>query len=180
MAACRKPYTELNVSPRVRNLLFAAAAPLVLGLLAWSFVGGESPFSTPATEVESAAPPGRQDPPQPTAVTSPSAVTSHVSEGDSVSRREYALGLHELSGLPADVPTGTHIELWVAWDPPITDEPKVQRLIRDVVVSKVIPPVTPEGPHAVIVSVPLDRMSDLIYGDRYGSLSALILPSGSG
>ena len=161
---------------RLRNLALAAIAPLAVGILVWSFLGGGSLPSDAdiAPETQQHQP---LTPPTATAspVPSPALLTTHDGHDPKGQRRQYAVGLHELSGLPADVSPGTAVEVWVAWDPPVTDEPRVQRLIRDARVSDMIPPVIPEGPVAVVLSVPLDRLSDLIYGDRYGSLSAVLL-----
>jgi ABC-type Fe3+-hydroxamate transport system substrate-binding protein len=91
-------------------------------------------------------------------------------------RRLYAIGLHELPGLSQDSPAGTPLELWVTWGPPITKEPRVQSLLGDVILERIVMPVTPEGPIAAILSLPPEDIPDLIFGVRYGELSAIALP----
>jgi hypothetical protein len=90
-------------------------------------------------------------------------------------RRSYAIALHELEGLPSDIALGARIELWVAWDPPISEEPAFQLLLKDVIVENIIQPVVPEGSIDVLLSVPLKGVSDLHYGDRYGNLHVAIV-----
>ena len=89
------------------------------------------------------------------------------------SRRTYAIGLHELAGLPPDVAEGTTIEIWATWEPPVSKQVQVQLLLKDVVVERVIAPALPEGPTSLLLSVPGRHISDLLYGDRYGQLSAV-------
>jgi hypothetical protein len=81
-----------------------------------------------------------------------------------------------LEGLPPDAPAGTRMELWVAWDPPVTKAPKVQRLLPEVILERTVPPVVPEAPATAIVAVPAKDVSRLVYGDRYGALSVALLP----
>ena len=88
--------------------------------------------------------------------------------------RSYAISITELQGFPSDAVPGTRFELWVAWDPPITPRPRFQRLVRDVVLERVIPPLTANGPTAAMLEVPEARISDLLYADRYGALSVLV------
>jgi hypothetical protein len=161
---------DLKMSSRTRNLLLAAAVPVVMVVVAWSVLpGGSKDVGGRAVRV--AAPPSA----------SPGDPAARHSEGsDAVSvesdRRAYALAVPEVKGLPADASPGTRLELWVAWDPPITKEPRVQRLIKEVVLDEIIPPVVPEAPATLILSVPTKAVPDLLYGDRYGALSATILP----
>lgn len=89
-------------------------------------------------------------------------------------RITYHMTLDELDGMPANVRPWTKIELWVAWDPPITDEPLVQLLNDDIYVESVLPPIAQGGSHVVKLAVrPRDRV-DLVYADRYGALSVMI------
>jgi hypothetical protein len=85
--------------------------------------------------------------------------------------RGYALPVAELSGLPADAPPGTELELWVTWDPPVTEGPRLQRLIPRVVLEKIAPALTSDGPDAAILFVPQKKLPDLVYADRYGAIS---------
>lgn len=89
--------------------------------------------------------------------------------------RAYALGLHELRGLPPTITAGTSFELWATWEPPVVDEPAAGLLVPKVTVVEVIPPVVPEGPTSVIVSIPLKYMSDFTYAHRWGTLSVALL-----
>ncbi len=70
------------------------------------------------------------------------------------------------------------MDLWVAWDPPITKSPRIQRLVSDVMLEKIVPPVTPDGPAAAILAIEVSEIGDLLYADRYGSLSVTLLPRG--
>ena len=108
--------------------------------------------------------------PSPTAVSDPFA-TPTLRPEPAPSSVEYAIALAELDGMSPDIVPGTPIDVWVTWDPPITRAPKVQRLLREVEVARVVPPVTPEGPEVVILRVGADRVPRLIYGDRYGALT---------
>ncbi|MFN2587199.1 MAG: hypothetical protein ABR613_03625 [Actinomycetota bacterium] len=89
-------------------------------------------------------------------------------------RRSYAIRLHDLQGLPPDAAPGTAFELWVTWEPPVTEEPRLHRLIGDVVLERTIPGAVPEAPVTVLVSVPADRAGDLIYADTFGRLSVVL------
>lgn len=89
-------------------------------------------------------------------------------------RRSYAIGLHDLAGLPPDAAPGARLELWVTWEPPVTREPRLQKLISDVLLERTIPGTVPEAPVTVLLSVPQDRVSDLIYADGYGKLSVVV------
>ena len=140
------------------------------GILLWSLVPAgpshsEAPAQTIPQELLSSA-----------AGTDPAAVavsSSPPGSPGSLTRRTYALGLHELGGLPPNVAPGSTLELWVTWEPPLTRAARVHLLLEDVVVEKVIRPVVPEGPTSVLISVPARGIPDLIYGDRFGELSAV-------
>jgi hypothetical protein len=90
--------------------------------------------------------------------------------------RGYALPVAELAGLPGDAPPGTELELWVTWDPPVTERPRLQRLIPRVVLQKITPAVTSDGPDAAILLVPEKKLPDLVYADRYGAISVALIP----
>jgi hypothetical protein len=142
----------------------------VAGILLWSLVPPSPSHS------ESPAPTVTQELPSPAAATGPAAeAVSSPSPGSpgSLTRRTYALGLHELGGLPPNVAPGSALELWVTWEPPLTKAARVHLLLDDVVVERVIPPALPEGPTSVLISVPARGIPDLIYGDRFGELSAV-------
>lgn len=106
-----------------------------------------------------------------------------VAEGDSGSdvnsslrRHTYAISVFDLAGLPPDAKPGTTLELWVAWDPPVTKSAQVQRLLRNVVLERIIPGPVMEAPSMALLSVLPRQVPDLLYGDRYGSLSVTVLP----
>jgi hypothetical protein len=89
-------------------------------------------------------------------------------------RRSYAVGLHDLAGFPPDAAPGARLELWVTWEPPLTEEPRLQKLIGDVVLERTIPGSVPEAPVTVLLSVPAERVGDLIYADGFGRLSVAL------
>lgn len=111
----------------------------------------------------------------PSALASPAAVPPAGEPIDLVTEHHYALAFQEIAGLPIDVVPGTRIELWVTWDPPITRRPKLHRLIREVVISDVVSGADPKSPSAVILALESSKMPDLLWADRYGSLSAVLL-----
>jgi hypothetical protein len=131
------------------------------GLLAALLMGVPS-----TTRPETSTPLGERDEPRAPVLVAPKRV-------DDV--RAYALAFEELTGLPRDVPPGTRIDLWVAWDPPVTKGPRLQRLLTNLTVEKMAPGVTP-GTDSVILAVPEKRVARLLYGDRYGELSATMIP----
>ncbi len=90
--------------------------------------------------------------------------------------RTYALTVSELRGLPPNASPGTELELWVAWDPPVTKEPRFQLLVRRVILEKIVPGVTAEAPATALLRIKKSDMPDVLYGDRYGSFSVAVLP----
>jgi hypothetical protein len=52
----------------------------------------------------------------------------------------------------------------------------MQRLFRDVVVTEIEPPPIPEAPPTAMVEVDARQISDLLWADRFGTLSVTILP----
>ena len=90
-------------------------------------------------------------------------------------RVSYAIAVAELAGLSPTSAPGTLLELWVTWDPPITKRPKLQKLLDDVVLDEIAPPVTPEGPQVALLSVARNQLDELLWADRYGSLSAAVI-----
>jgi hypothetical protein len=87
----------------------------------------------------------------------------------------YAFLLPELEGLPPDVEPGTAVEIWVTWEPPVTKKVQVQQLVPRATVDELIPSIEP-GPPTVMLSLERRHIPDLMYGDRYGALSTVILP----
>lgn len=84
----------------------------------------------------------------------------------------YSIDISEIAGLADSTPPGTVVDIWVTWDPPLTKVPKLQRLLGGVVVERIAPPVTPQGPHVAMLSIAAKHADDLLWADRYGSLSA--------
>ena len=97
-------------------------------------------------------------------------------DGGDKGTRIYALALSELQGLGPDIAPGTRLELWVSWNPPVTEEPKVQHLFRGAIVYGLTPPVTPDGPVTIELALDEKKVPDLIYADRFGAITATELP----
>jgi hypothetical protein len=110
----------------------------------------------------------------PAAVASPPATPVSDPSPDAAGRSTYAIPLTELDGLPPASPPGTHLDIWVAWTKPITKGPRIQHLLSGVSVERILPPTTPDEPPTVLLSVPRGRIARLLYGDRWGGLSAVI------
>ena len=113
--------------------------------------------------------------PSPHPSTTAASVTIPPTTADLVS---YAIPTTELQGLPPDLAFGTRLDLWVAWQPPITKRTELQPLLQGVLLEKIVPPLLPDGPHSAILKVDPDEISDLIWGDRFGALSAVVPPAG--
>lgn len=129
----------------------------------------------PMTGEEQAAAAGPAlDPATPLPAASPSVPVDAAAAAADAGRRSYAIGLQDLPGLPPDAVPGTRLELWVTWEPPVTREPRLQKLIADVVLERTIPGSVPEAPVTVLLSIPADRSGDLIYADGYGRLSVVL------
>lgn len=154
-----------------RRLVFVAAAAFVLLYVGWDLLGGISSPSTSTATVVQTPIPTLTATPFPVA-TVPVAPTEAPEQPGRVS---YAVALNELSGLPPSTAPGAVLQLWAAWEPPITKRPEVQKILDDVILEKIVPPVTPEGPYAVILSIPRDQRDWMVYGDRYGTLSAVVV-----
>lgn len=86
----------------------------------------------------------------------------------------YALPVTELQGLPPDLAPGTALDLWVMWQPPVTKATKVDRLLRDVLLEKIVPPLLADAPHVAVLLVSPDQFSRLVWGDRLGALSVAV------
>lgn len=142
-------------------LLFAVVA---IGVIVWNVVPAPStsPPESPQEPFQSPLPSN--------AVPLPDA-SAAIGEAET---REYAIALDELAGFPVDVPAGTFVELWVAWDRP-SRSPKLQRLIPKAEFLRLVAPVTPTGPTAVVLRVPAHRIPDLLWADGYGALSVTVM-----
>jgi hypothetical protein len=90
--------------------------------------------------------------------------------------RTYAVSTFDLRGLPPDARSGTLLEVWVAWEPPIVDSPRYQKLLPEVMLEKVVPGLTPDAPATALLQVKVKELADLLYADRWGQLSVAALP----
>ena len=170
------------MTQRTKNLAIAGGAVAMLGVIGVNVLVTPAAPSPPAPLAGARVSPGPEILPSPLAseVTG-AAGTAAVSPGipaagtpPAAARRSYAVGLHELQGLPPDAAPGTSFELWVTWEPPVTEEPRLARLIGDVLLERVIPGTVPEAPVTVLLSVPADRTSDLIYANTFGRLNVVL------
>lgn len=170
LPSMRRP--DRLLSHRAFNLLIVSAVAAVIGLVAARVVFPSSPkqvrpsLASLGSEVESL---GNVQP-------SPS-ISAPGYATDEAPSLEYAVGLHDLRGLPLDTSPGTQLELWVAWDDAYAEGPQVQKLARSVTLSRFIEPATPEGPVVAVLLVPEKAMRAVMYGDLYGSFS-VARPSG--
>jgi hypothetical protein len=151
------------MSRKTRNLLLAAIVPIAVVFAGASLLWPSPPGAT--TQVPRPAQTAIAESPAP----DPSAEPV-------VGRKTYAIPVPELAGLASSAVPGTRLELWVAWAPPLTKSPKIQRLLRDVILEKIVPPTVPEAPATAILSVSDRAVPDLLYGDKYGSLSVTMSP----
>jgi hypothetical protein len=154
------------MSRKLRNLLLGSGLIVAAVFFATSFF-----FSSgKTTPRRSAMTPIVTPPPTPTP-SEPSAQRESVAGS-----RIYAVSLPRLQGLPANASAGTNLEVWVAWEPPITKAPRFQKLLEGVVLKEIVPPPIPEAPPTALLAVSSDQVADLLYADRFGSLSVLIVP----
>lgn len=112
----------------------------------------------------------------PTVSSSPGGAGTGAVTALTASWRAYAVPLPELQGLAPNTPAGTFLELWATWDRPLTDEPRLQRLIERVLLEQIAPAVTPQAPDVVMLRVRPRDLGDLLWADQYGRLSAVVLP----
>lgn len=158
-----------------RRLLVMGVVVALFLYLGWDLFSGISrpPTTAPsmATEAQRA---GETAPIAPAALPTTSPTPG---EAPTSSLTGYAISLSELSGLTESTAPGTIVDLWVTWDPPLTPRPKLQRIVSGAVVDEIAPPVTPDGPYAAMLLVRQRDIEDLLWADRYGSLSAVTKPS---
>jgi hypothetical protein len=86
----------------------------------------------------------------------------------------YAVALEELPGLAPDAAPGTRLQLWVAWEPPIVRRPRIDLLLKDVVLARIVQPLSPRGRGTALLLLKPPQVSDVLYADRYGGLSAVV------
>jgi hypothetical protein len=152
------------MSRRLRNFLLAGGIAVAAGLFAAAFL---FPSAAPSGSAQVGAIPPAPDPEQ--------TPTSPIQRAGSETRI-YAVSLPRLQGLSASAVAGTRLELWVAWEPPITKAARFQKLLEDVVLEEIVPPPIPEAPPTALLSVDVDHVADLLYADRFGALTATIVP----
>lgn len=160
-----------RIPRRVRNLIVASAVGAIVA------VGVAQIFFRQPTKV------GWSDPaeaPAPFTHASASAIPTPITSGSPTpppptgTTREYAVDVSDLLGLPPDVQPGQVMEIWVAWDPAVTKGPQIQRLLKVVTLQRFVEPVTMDGPRVAVLSVPRERIGDLMYGDMFGSLTVTL------
>ncbi len=154
-----------QVNPRMKNLALSGGAAVILAYLAWNAIL-PSKIASPEPNVA----PSVASSPAPSVSPAGTVEATAVDAGVDPTRI-YAVGLSELQGLSPDTPPGSTIDIWVAWDPPITKGPRVQRLLSGVTLEKIIEGATPEAPVTALLRIADAQSSDMIFGDRYGTLS---------
>ena len=151
-----------------RRAILVGGTVAFLVYLGWDLVAG----------INGPTPGGSREIPVATSIPSPSPTGPLGAETVQDTRRvTYAIKVSDIAGLAPNTPAGTMIDLWVTWDRPITEVPRLQRLLRRVLIEQVAPPVTPDGPYVAMLSVREPQVDDLLWADRYGALGATILPS---
>lgn len=160
-----------RMTTTTRKLALFGGVAAVLIFLGWDVFAG---ITSPA--------PAAKEPP---AVNAPSPVASvptvepSVEDSTEIAQNNvtYAIAVAELAGLSPNATPGTTLQLWVTWDPPVTKRPRLQKLLDGVVLDEIAPPVTPDGPHVALLSVARSQLDELLWADRYGSLSAAVIPT---
>jgi hypothetical protein len=90
-------------------------------------------------------------------------------------RPTYAIALSRLHGLTDTTTPGAHLQLWVTWEPPIVKKPRVQKLLSEALLQRIVPGITPESPATALLQVGEAQLPRLLYGDRFGVLSAVVV-----
>jgi hypothetical protein len=159
--------------PDVKRLVIAGGVVVLLLLVFWRAAASVS--QPPSTSKRVGLPLSDAGTPLSAPSVGPSPAPG---EGTSIAReagtRDYAVALPELAGLPEDAQPGTPMELWVAWEPPVTKHPRIQRLATGVTLDRMILPVTPDGAIVALLRIPKAQIPSVLYGDRYGVMSAVI------
>ncbi len=99
-----------------------------------------------------------------------SASTKAVAGRASVATRLYAVAVDEPPALPPDATPGTRVELWVAWDRPDPERPRLEKLLPVVTLDEIIPAFTPGGPDAAMLRVETSQIPKLVRAERHGTL----------
>lgn len=166
------------MSRRSRNLSLLAAVALALALLGFSLLPRRSGVGPPDPSAQSAA--GRVEASSGAVdFARPNGIGNGDPGGEARSHdlRTYAVSSAELEGLPPDPRPGTRLDVWVAWEPPITEEVRFQKLLAEVTIQQVVPGLVPEEPSTVMLALEPSQISDILYADRYGLLSVVTLPA---
>lgn len=166
---------------RTKNLALAAGAVVALGFVAMNLlmapaasVGVDPSVVAPSASDHTPGVPAAAGEVDVSAGALQTPAPSPVADAAPAGRRSYAIGLQDLDGLPPDAAPGQALELWVTWEPPVTRGPRLQKLIGDVLLERIIPGAVPEAPVTVLLSVPAGRVGDLIYADGFGRLSVTL------
>ena len=157
-----RPKVERNGGPadllksRIGRLVALGGAVLLIGLGASAMLVDRETAGSGSNDEGVAARDGDPDAP---------AATDLVS---------YAFLLPELEGLPPNTPPSTEIEIWATWEPPVTKKLKVHQLIPRATVTEIIPSIEP-GPPTVMLEVERRAIPDLMYADRFGAISIVLV-----
>ena len=159
-----------RMTTTTRKLAIFGGVAAVLIFVGWDVFAG---IASPAPVTEG---PQAEDNPSPVATSVPTVQPTVDTSGDAVTERlTYAILVEELAGLSPDATPGTVLQLWVTWDPPVTKQPKLQKLLDGVILDEIAPPVTPDGPYVALLSVARGQLDELLWADRYGTLSAAVI-----
>lgn len=165
-----------------RRILILGGIIVAMLYLGWDVFSGITQTShrtaSPSATAPQSAPASQDTVASPTPDPGPYSGT-HAFGGShaDASRVTYAIDVNEVAGLAPNVPPGTIVDIWVTWDRTVTKTPALQRLVRGAFVEEIAPPVTPNGQFVAILSVDKRKVENLLWGDRYGALSATIMPS---
>jgi hypothetical protein len=141
--------------------------PLLLGAVALlSFVGWDLLSDVTAAPAPRTGSGSTSSSPTPTqSAHTPAAV-------DTSGRIAYSIDLDDIAGLSPATTPGTAVELWATWSRPITESPRLQRVVRDAILDRVILPITPDGPTVATFLITERDIDELLWADRYGEISA--------
>lgn len=160
---------------RIRNLVGASVVGAIVAIGAAQIAFGEPPKEQWQPQGEGPVPSATSSPPYvPTATPTAAVPSPGATIGRPPDLTEYAVAVTELQGLPPDVQPGQPFELWVAWDPAVSEGPQIRLLMKQVTIARFIEPTTFQGPVVAVLSVPRKRVADLMYGDRFGSFNVSI------
>ena len=155
-----------GIPRRHRRVAIAAAAAVTLTYIGWDLL---AVTSTPAPK----------DPvPAPVAVAaSTPSPDAPVVVTDTSDRVSYSFDVDDVAGLSPTTAPGTVVELWVTWDRPVVEHPKLQRVVKDAVLERISAPITADGPSVATFLIARSSLEGLLWADRYGTLSASTLPT---